>query len=277
MTVAITYRTDGAWGSGIGVNLTAAQVDGNFFALAQAIDDLASNPATPIQIAAFNISGVAMTIVMSDGSTVGPLPLPVLSWRWRADWAPFVPYLQLDVFKVENTGIFLVLVPHTAAATFDAAATDSNGNPLYKELLGTAIPAAGGTTGQILRKASNADNDTVWQDAPLPIAFFVPGLPASNAISRAVTTEAGTFAANFAGSYGPARVAATSAATITVNINGSPIGDITYAGGSSTPVLATVGAAPFAFAAGDLIELAFPSTPDATLADVAITLRAIRS
>jgi hypothetical protein len=277
LTVPLTFRTAGAWGPGQNRNLSAEQVDSNFYELALALANALANPPSPIEIASFNVAGAALTIVMSNGSTVGPLPLPVLMWRWRDAWMPFVPYAQLDVFKVEGTGIFLVLLSHNAAASFDPLATDVGGNPLYMKLIGTAIPPGGGTTGQILRKASDADNDTRWEDAPLPVAFFMPGAPDSNALSQVVMTEAGLFPANFAGSFGPARVAATAAATVIVNVAGSAVGSVTYDAASATPVFMTAGGGVATFTAGDVVELGFPAVPDLTLADIAITLRAIRS
>jgi len=74
--MTITYRTAGPWGAGKGANLTPAEVDANFHDLKQAIDTLATNPATPVQIANITVSGSQMTVVMSDGSTFGPFTLP---------------------------------------------------------------------------------------------------------------------------------------------------------------------------------------------------------
>jgi hypothetical protein len=137
MTVSITFRTDDAsrWGFGQSFDLEPQQVDGNFFELKTAVEDLQANPPQPVQIASFTVSGSGILITMSDGSTVGPLPLPILAWRWRDAWMPFVPYAPLDVFQVAGVGIFLVLQEHAAAASFDPAAT-AGGQALYQALFG---------------------------------------------------------------------------------------------------------------------------------------------
>jgi hypothetical protein len=277
LTVPLTFRTAGAWGPGQNRNLSAAEVDSNFYELAQALANALASPLSPIQIAAFNLVGTAMTITMSNGTTVGPLPLPVLMWRWRDAWMPFVPYAVLDVFRVDGTGIFLVLLAHNAAASFDPLATDVDGNPLYRQLFGTAIGATGGTAGQILRKTGDADFATAWEDAPLPVAIFMPGVPPNAAIARVVMTEAGTFPADFAGSQGDAGTAPTTNAVVTVTNTGVPMGTATFQAGLRTPVFATNADSVQSFGAGDVIGFSFPATPDPALADIAITLRAIRT
>ncbi len=83
--ISTTFRTNDPtrWGTGKGANVTAEEVDRNFWEMKIAVEDLIANPASPVQIAAFNVIGTSMTIQMTNGNVVGPLPLPVLSWRWR--------------------------------------------------------------------------------------------------------------------------------------------------------------------------------------------------
>lgn len=116
------YRTNGAWGSGLGVNLTAAQVDTNFYELRTDVDGLKNNPLTPNGIASITVAGTAMTVFLDNGKSLGPFPLPVLQFRWRDAWAAATLYAVLDAFKVDNQGIFSVLLAHTSAAAFNAAA-----------------------------------------------------------------------------------------------------------------------------------------------------------
>lgn len=113
------YRTNGAWGVGLGVNLTPAQVDGNFYELRSDLDDVIANPPTPNNIASIAVSGTAMTITLDDATELGPFPLPVLQFRWRGDWAPTTLYATLDSFAVAGYGIFSVLQDHTSAGSFD--------------------------------------------------------------------------------------------------------------------------------------------------------------
>src|SRR5712691_2062799 len=100
------------WGLGLGVDLTGNQIDNNFWELRKAINDLIANPGTPIEITSVTISGSKLTFNMSDGSTIGPISLPVLSFKWRDAWLPTVTYAELDVFKVVGVGLYQVLHDH---------------------------------------------------------------------------------------------------------------------------------------------------------------------
>jgi hypothetical protein len=117
--VDITYRLTGPWGPGKGSNLQPSEVDNNFWAIAQAIVDLETNPAVPVGIESITMSGSLMTIYLTDGSTMGPFPIPVLTFSWRGEWQPTTSYAELDVFSKADTGIFLVLLAHTSGSTFD--------------------------------------------------------------------------------------------------------------------------------------------------------------
>lgn len=67
--MAIIYRTTGAWGTGLGANLTAAQVDNNFYELAEAITALEENPTAPAEITNITQSGTVVTVHLSNGSS----------------------------------------------------------------------------------------------------------------------------------------------------------------------------------------------------------------
>ncbi|HEY1412396.1 MAG TPA: hypothetical protein VGF36_09650 [Rhodopila sp.] len=133
----LVFRTLGAWGAGKGANLLAGEVDSNFWALAQAIFDLQNDPAVPNGIATITVSGTQMTIVLHDGTVLGPYTLPVLTFRWRDEWTPSTPYAVLDVFKVTNVGIYMVQIAHTSGTTFDAALV-IGGQPALLQLFGSA-------------------------------------------------------------------------------------------------------------------------------------------
>jgi hypothetical protein len=132
----IVFRTLGAWGAGKGANLTPTEVDSNFWSLAQAIVELQDAPADPVGIASITVAGTQMTITLTDGAVMGPFTLPVLTFRWRGEWTPMTLYAELDVFTVENTGIFLVQIDHTSGATFDAGLL-VGGQPALLQLFGS--------------------------------------------------------------------------------------------------------------------------------------------
>lgn len=134
----------------------------------------------------------------------------------------------------------------------------------------------GGTANQILRKLSSIDYDDAWQDAPMTVAAFFPGKQSSAEIVRAVMTDGGTFPANFAGSFATARLPSAGTAVFTINVNAAIIGTATF-DTSATASMASSGGFAHYFVAGDLVEIIAPAVQDVALADIAISLRAIRT
>lgn len=67
--MAVSYRTAGAWGAGIGRNLTPTEVDTNFYTLAEQIEALENYP--PAAVTPTNISrvGSQITFTYSDASS----------------------------------------------------------------------------------------------------------------------------------------------------------------------------------------------------------------
>lgn len=152
------YRTNGPWGSGIGVNLTPAQVDTNFYELRSDLDDVIANPPTADSIISVTQNGLSFTFHTTLGNTLGPLQMPYIGPIWRGEWAPFTLYSAADQFKVTDVGIFIVLVDHTSAGSFDPLAT--GGSPaaqLYLEIIEVSTSHAVST--------KNADYTLVLSDA----------------------------------------------------------------------------------------------------------------
>lgn len=116
--MAILYRTVGAWGAGTGANLTAAQIDGNFYDIEGRLETLETTPLEAVGIDHFVIDGTLLTIVMSDGSTHGPFVLPVAQWRWTGLWASGITYLPGDIVVIDGA-VYQVRVMHVSEGTFD--------------------------------------------------------------------------------------------------------------------------------------------------------------
>lgn len=174
-----TYRTNGAWGAGIGVNLTPAQVDENFYELRTDLDDLIANPPTPNSIESITASGFNWTIHLTDGSTLGPVAVPVVQMTWRGEWQPFTIYSQLDKFFVSGVGEFTVLEDHVSDATFDPDAIGSSPpTQLYLQTSGVGsnttldnladVNASAPVAGQVLRYVGGSP-DSVWQPDTLTL------------------------------------------------------------------------------------------------------------
>ena len=135
MSITLVFRTIGAWGAGKGSNLTATDVDNNFWNLAQAIENIIDNPVEAINIASVTTTGTSMTFVMSDSSTIGPIPLPVLKFRYLGVWQPHYAYAILDTFYVNGFGIFTTQLAHTSGSTFDPD-IEVAGSPALLQLFG---------------------------------------------------------------------------------------------------------------------------------------------
>lgn len=112
---------------------------------------------------------------------------------------------------------------------------------------------------------------------PFDAAAFYPGLPAASAVLlRVPIARAVTFPANFAGSYGKASANATGSTAFDLQKNGVSVGTMTFAGGASSATFTSSGGAAVNFAAGDVLAVIAPATPDATLADVGLVLAGTR-
>ena len=106
---------------------------------------------------------------------------------------------------------------------------------------------------------------------PAYVAGSWPGSPAaSQSIERYIFATAVTFPAGLAGSYGACGTAATAATTFTIAKNGGAVGTMDFAAGIFAASFAMASAT--TFAAGDVLTIAAPATPDAALANLAWTL-----
>src|SRR5580765_584122 len=136
MPLDLNYKNAGAWGPGLGRKLTGAEVDGNFYQVEQTVEALETSRPQPNNITSITTDSTSITFHFQDGTSMGPLPMPILEFRYRGEWAPDTLYQVLDVFIVTGTGEFSVLVDHTSGAVFDEAATDPGGaGPLYLFML----------------------------------------------------------------------------------------------------------------------------------------------
>jgi hypothetical protein len=117
------------------------------------------------------------------------------------------------------------------------------------------------------------------QIATVPVvpAAFYPGTPTASALILYLPfAVAVTLPANLAGSYVKSKTAATASTDFDVQKNGSSVGTITFAASGSAATFSTTGGAAVSFAAGDVLSIIGPATPDATLSDIGFSLLANR-
>lgn len=142
--VSITYRTNGAWGSGKGAPLTASEVDTNFYNLAVkvlALEDIVPEaPITDIET-----DGGTMTITVAGGAEF-VVPLPVSVFHPAGTWTHPHHYNFMDVVNVAGGGTYWVLQNHDTQTPFDAARLEG-GLPVYQLLFPAGAPGSTGATG----------------------------------------------------------------------------------------------------------------------------------
>ena len=112
---------------------------------------------------------------------------------------------------------------------------------------------------------------------PFDFGAFISGVPTTSAIvTRSPVAREITFPANFSGSYGVARVAATASTAFDIQKNGSSIGTITFAISATTATFVSSGGAQQTTVAGDYLSIIAPASADATLADIGFVLAGTR-
>lgn len=291
--IPVTYRTTdmARWGTGKGSNLTPTEVDENFWELVSIIIDLADNPTAPAEIDSITVTDGTFTILLTDGRSFGPFALPIAGFHYEGEWVGGTSYTALSIFTVTDVGTFLAQRAYEAPTEFDPLEEDGFGVILV-QLAGPGAAGAagatgpgvpnGGTTGQVLTKVSDDDQDTDWvtpetssdpAEAPYDLGFQFGGVPGVSEAQNFIAVRAWSLPASATLSKAAALVASTGTAVIDIQKNGSSVGSITFTtDDAGTFTVATQ----VDFAAGDVLSLVAPASPDATLADIFLTLAGFR-
>ena len=274
---APTYRTAGPWGAGLGTDLTAAQVDMNFWVLYSLIVTLQS--AEPITISYFTVTGNQMWITMTDHYVFGPFTIPTAVWNFKGSWVPNGSYNVNDVFTYEQS-VWLCIWPITnTGLSFYSLANDGDGHNYFALLLAAPpnpVPT-NGLPGQVLQ----------WTGIELPgppyewsyikrnIAVYLEEPPEPLEIVAVYAfTESTQFAVNFAGSSGASGTNPSVEQDYQVYQNDANIGTISFL---PSPTDALVFTAPTAvtFHANDVMTIVAPAVPDPHLTEIAFTLMGV--
>lgn len=107
-------------------------------------------------------------------------------------------------------------------------------------------------------------------------SFFVGGKPsASELVAEYPAARTLMLPAAMAGSVGRARTAATAQTDFDVQKNGSSVGTIRFAASATSATF--IAASAITLAVGDRLGVVAPSSVDATLADISVTLKGYRT
>lgn len=118
--MTLTYRGDGAWGSGKGSNLTAPELDGNFYHLVQEIAAAVGMIEEPVGISNIVQTGSTFIVVLDDSTELGPFTLPIATPRptttFEVTGATLTPGLSQSsyYFRCTNAGGCIVTIPDNA-------------------------------------------------------------------------------------------------------------------------------------------------------------------
>lgn len=174
------------------------------------------------------------------------------------------------------------------AVTGPAAATDS-ALALFNGTTGKTVKDSGVSLSTDGTFAGNSDALVPTQKAvktyvtaaiagtsqPYDLTAFYPGAPTASAlVTRVPFARTVTFAAALAGSVAKAKTAATAQTDFDIQKNGASVGTVRFAAAATSATF--IAASGFSCAAGDLLSIVAPATPDATLADIGFVLTGTR-
>lgn len=279
--MSITYRTNDntRWGTGQGSDLSAAQIDINFWELFSAVTSLQDHASTAAGIDYFVIAGGNQLYVhLTNHAVIGPYTIPTAQWRFRGEWQPDTVYGNFDVIT-EGGATYLVIFAHTSANAspgFDPGASDGMGHNYYGLLIAPQMNAlpAGGAQGTLLAKNSATNYDTKWIANNIVLGiYFEGGFIPDEVVLEYVFTETVIFPIGLAGSQGNAGLPPTTDQVFTLFKNGSSIGTVAF-NATDTPTFSFTAAV--TFIAGDILSIVAPFAMDAHMEDVAISLVAAR-
>ena len=107
------------------------------------------------------------------------------------------------------------------------------------------------------------------------VGAYIEGIPtASEVVLRFSVARPLVLPANLAGSQSSAAAAAAATTPFALKVNGALVATLTFGAGATSATLPSFGAVQLV--PGDVLTLTAPATPDATLADISLTLALTR-
>jgi hypothetical protein len=276
----LVFRTNDytRWGTGQGSNLSAAQVDVNFWILYSALTSLQDHALTnENQIDYFSVVGNQLYVTMMNHEVFGPYLLPVAAWNFRGPWTPLTPYSVMDVITHDGA-VYLVIFAHTSFGAFIPGANDGAGHNFYGLLLEQPqdeLPYDG-LAGQVLTVLDAGSPTgtpvTAWENPTRVLALFVVGAPQpSELLLQYVSPEQLTFLVSLVGSAAYCETDPTveqeyllyqnTVFVGSINFSPSPPGSVTFYMPSQ-----------IVLAPGDVLTLNAPVHPDIHMTNISFSL-----
>lgn len=188
-------------------------------------------------------------------------------------------FLSVAGSPITGSGTLAITLSGTALPVANGGTGDTSLTayaPLFGGTTSTGAVQSGtvGTTGQVLT-SNGAGALPTFQSQPFDLMAFWPGVTtASVLVTRVPVARVIVFPASLTGSYVKARVAATAQTDFDLQKNGTSVGTIRFAAAGT--VATFVGVSAITTAAGDLISIVGPGTPDTTLADIGFAISGTR-
>jgi hypothetical protein len=280
-TDSLTFRTtdDTRWGAGNGMDLTATQIDINFWVLYTALLAIQEHQDASAAISEFIVNGDQFSVKLTNHVVLGPFTLPVAAFNFRGPWQANAVYNINDVFTATDSfgqsALWLVIWPvPNSGATFFQGSNDGNGHNFYVEMLSAPPPELpiDGNPGSVLVMTDlDSPGSVAWQQLTRNIAFYIEDVPNPlEQVVRYMCPDIMTLPEGLTGSLAFAGTAPTSTQQYEVLWNGAVVGSINF---SPSPDHGT-----FTFnhtitlEPGDLLTIVAPSVPDPHMTLIAVTL-----
>ena len=181
MPAPLVYRTDDLtrWGAGQDSDLSATQIDINFWTLFSAVAALEDHSEGLASIASAAVIGNQLFLTLTNDAVLGPLTLPTALWNAKGQWLPNIAYAAFDVVTDNGSAYLVTQAIPNSGATFSPNATDGHGHNLYMLLLTNpeGVLPSGGTVGNLLTKAAGSPFETEWSTQYARIFCQVIGQP----------------------------------------------------------------------------------------------------
>lgn len=193
---------------------------------------------------------------------------------WSTD-NPSAPSGEWEFYPPEN-GWIVYSRASSGQLAWNGSAWSSIGSGATTFTGLTDVPGSYSGAGGKAVEVNSGATALIFNAKPFDVSCFAAGIgTASQKLLRVALARAVTFPASAALSQAVASAAATGSTVFTLSKNGSSFATVTFAASASTGTW--VQASDAVFAAGDVLEIDGPGSPDASLADVGITLAGIRA